>query len=48
VGEWVGAGAGGRNDPNNICTCEQMNLKKGVEERKEEKIKDQRREEWKK
>jgi hypothetical protein len=24
-GERVGVGAGVRNDPNNVCTCEQMN-----------------------
>jgi hypothetical protein len=25
----VGAGAGSRNDPNNVCICEKMNNKKG-------------------
>jgi hypothetical protein len=27
-GDRIGKGAGGRNDPNNVCTCEQKNKKK--------------------
>jgi hypothetical protein len=27
-GEWWARGAGWRNDPNNVCTCELMNNKK--------------------
>jgi hypothetical protein len=29
LGNRVGAGAGSRNDPNNVCICEKMNNKKG-------------------
>jgi hypothetical protein len=38
VGERVETGEGGRNDPNNVCTCELMNKKKKKKTNKTKKI----------